>query len=461
MVRLDTNERERRAAQAHSSAEKMTNHDVVAVAVTWVDNSGITRVKAIPLAKLEHASRWGIGASPVFDGFLLDDSIMSGRYAGSPVGDLRLHPDLDRLTILAAQPGWAWAPADRFTQDGHAHPQCARTLAAEMTGRLRAAGLEASMAFEVEWAVGTAGGEDFEPACAGPAYGMTRLIELSDYSRDVLTALAAEDVTVDQFHPEYGAGQLEISVAAEDPVAAADTAVLVRETVRAVGLAHGLRTSFSPKVMVDGVGNGGHVHFSLRRDGASLMSGGEGPFGLADEAASFTAGVVARLPALLAVGCPTTASYLRLIPSHWAGAFACWGPENREAAVRLITGPGGSGAWAANVEVKCFDLAANPYLVVAGLLAAGLAGIETSAGLPDPVDVDPASLDDTTRSARNIAALPSSLREAADCFEADSALTAAFGTELAATIVDLRRAEAELMAGMPPEDVVTLTRWKH
>ncbi len=461
MVSLDPQERERRGALAHSAAETLTGHDVVGVAVTWVDNSGITRVKAVPLAKLESAARWGIGASPVFDAFLLDDSIMSGRYAGSPIGDLRLHPDVARLTVLAAQPGWAWAPADRYTQDGDIHPQCARSLAREMTQRLSAAGFETSMAFEVEWTLGATGTDEFEPACSGPAYGMTRLIELSDYSRDVLTALAAEGIAVDQFHPEYGAGQLEVSVAAEDPVAAADTTVLVRQTIRAVGLGHGLRTSFSPKVLPEGVGNGGHVHIGLRRDGGNLMSSGDGPFGLTGPAQSFIAGILGRLPALLAVGCPTTASYLRLIPSHWAGAFACWGRENREAAVRLVTGAVGSGSWAANVEVKCFDAAANPYLVVAGLLAAGLAGIESSAELPDPVDVDPAGLDAATRADRNIAALPSSQRAAADCFEADAALTAAFGGELAATIVDLRRAEAELTDGMSPEEIVALTRWKH
>ncbi|MBA2390605.1 MAG: glutamine synthetase [Geodermatophilaceae bacterium] len=461
MVSLDAQERERRRAQAHSAAERLTGQDVVGVAVTWVDNSGITRVKSVPPAKLENAATWGIGATPAFDAFLLDDSIMSGRYAGSPVGDLRLHPDLDRLTLLAAQPGWAWAPADRYTQDGEVHPQCARSLARAMTTRMQAAGFETSMAFEVEWTVGKGGTEEFEPACAGPAYGMTRLVELSGYSRDVLTALAAEGVDVDQFHPEYGAGQLEVSVAAQDPVSAADTAVLVRETIRAVGMKHGLRTSFSPKVLTEGVGNGAHVHVSLRRDGTTMMSGGPGPSGLHAHGASFTAGVLARVPALLAVGCPTAASYLRLIPSHWAGAYACWGLENREVAVRLVTGPVGSGAWSANVEVKCFDGAANPYLVVAGLLAAGLAGIEESAELPEPVDVDPASLDDAARAERTVERLPGSLGDAADRFEADPVLTAAFGTELAATIVDLRRAEVELTTGMSPEDVVALTRWKH
>ncbi len=98
------------------------------------------------------------------------------------------------------------------------------------------------------------------------------------------------------------------------------------------------------------------------------------------------------LPALLAIGAPSVASYLRLIPSHWAGVYACWGLENREAALRMVTGSDGSSAWAANLEIKCFDLTANPYLVLAAVLAAGAAGVEADARLPEPIDVDPAVL---------------------------------------------------------------------
>ena len=105
---------------------------------------------------------------------------------------------------------------------------------------------------------------------------------------------------------------------------------------------------------------------------------------------SFAGGVLAHLPALLALGAPSVASYLRLVPQHWAGAYACWGLENREAALRLVTGSAGSEPWAANLEVKCVDLHANPYLLLAGVLAAGA----DATPLPEPVDVDPASLGD-------------------------------------------------------------------
>src|SRR5689334_25221628 len=110
--------------------------------------------------------------SPVFDVFVVDDSITTSRHVGGPVGDLRLYPDLDQLTVLAAQPGWAWAPADRWTQAGERYPGCQRWFAHRMAERAVAAGLEFRMAFEVEWFVGA---PDGTPGVDGPAYGMTRV----------------------------------------------------------------------------------------------------------------------------------------------------------------------------------------------------------------------------------------------------------------------------------------------
>jgi glutamine synthetase len=456
---VDQDERERQAGAARVARKDLAEQGVVGVATTWVDNSGVTRVKAVPLARLETAARWGIGASPVFDAFLPDDDIVAGRVAGGPVGDLRLHPDLDRLTVLAEQPGWAWAPATRYQQDGTAHPQDQRSRAAAAVEALANAGYTARMAFEIEWALSTTAPE-FTPAAHGPAYGYTRMIERSDYVRDLLVALDAQGVWVDQVHPEYGAGQYEISVAAEDPVAAADTLVLVRETIRALSVRHGLHASFSPKVLAEGVGNGGHVHLSLWRDTTNLFAGGPGQYGMTAEAEAFTAGVLTRLPALLAVGAPAPASYLRLIPSHWAGAFQAWGLENRETALRLVTGSPGNPR-AANLEVKAFDLSANPYLVVATLLAAGLSGIASHTPLPPPVNVDPATLSADELNAQGVLALPHTLQGATDAFEGDDVLAAALGADLTATIVDLRRAEIARSADATPEQIVAVARWKY
>jgi glutamine synthetase len=468
MVRgLDDGEREQRRQAAASLMAAPPADDLTAVALTWVDTSGITRTKAVPFNRLDDAAQWGVGMSPVFDAFLVDDSIVTGRFAGGPIGDLRLHPVLSRLVPLAAMPGWAWAPAERFTQEGAAHPIDARWLLSQEVERLEDMGLGVLTAFEVEWAVSEKDGSAFVPACTGPAYGMTRIAELSDYLRDVLRALEASSVSVVQIHPEYAAGQFELSVAHEDPVGSADTLVLVKETIRAVSFRYGLSASFSPKVLADSVGNGAHVHLSLWQQGSSqprvnAMAGGEGPCGMRRQGEAFTAGVLEHLPALLAVGAPSVASYMRLIPSHWAGAFACWGLENREAALRFVQGPAGRRDQAANLEVKCFDGAANPYLALAALLAAGRAGVDAGAVLPDPVnDVDPALLDAHEREARGIRALPSALEESVAAFETDAVLREAFGEALIDTVAVVRRGEIALFADSTPEEIAAAVRRRH
>ncbi len=462
---LDQSERDARAAAASTLVWPLTERGVVGVAATFVDNSGVARVKAVPIARLPHLAAWGVGSSVSFDRFRFDDWIAGAGEGREAVGDLRVMPDVYRVVPLGVQPGWAWAPADRYAQDGSPHPQCSRLLLRSLVGTLAAQGITMRAAIELEWVVSDDPGDDFHPAVRGPAYGMARLVDGSDYCRDVLAGLADSGVVVEQFHPEYAPGQLELSVAPEDPVSAADTSVLVRTVVAGVGARHGFRTSFSPKVAVPGVGNGGHVHLSLWRDAGSapgnLMAGGPSArFGLTAEGEAFTAGVLEHLPALMAVGAPGVPSYLRQLPSHWAGAYACWGLENREAAVRMVTGSPGATATAANVEVKCFDLHANPYLVFAGLIAAGLSGLASSATLPDPVDVDPAVLPESELAARGIARLPQSLREATDAFAADDVVTSAFGEGLAASIVAIRESELELFDGVSDEDVAAATRWQ-
>jgi len=372
------------------------------------------------------------------------------------VGDLRLFLDLERLVVFAAQPGWAWAPVDRRTQDGAPHPGCQRTFARRMVERAAQRGLVMRMGFEAEWVLDRGTGEEFVPAVLGPAYGMDRLIEVSDYCRDLLAALAAQSVEVGQLHPEYAPAQFELSVGRAAPVAAADLILLVRHTIRAVTQRAGMRCSFAPAMTAGGVGSGCHLHTSLWRDGRTLMADGSGPYGLCEEAEAFTAGVLDGLPALLAIGAPSVASYLRLIPQRWSAPYGCWGRENREAGVRLA-----ASGQETNVEVKCIDASANPYLLVGAVLALGLAGIECGLRLPDEVTVDPATLSEDQLHAAGIDRLPRTLHEALARFGSCNVLAEALGPSLFGTIIAVREAELERFATASEEEIVTATRFRY
>jgi glutamine synthetase len=432
-------------------AIKLADQGVVGVAGSYVDNSGIARVKTVPVARLEHAAGHGIGMSPVFDVFMFDDGITTSPSSTGPVGDLRLFLDLERLVVLAAQPGWAWAPVDRRTQEGDPHWGCQRTFARRMVERAAERGLTARMGFESEWVLDHGAGNEFVPATSGPAYGMDRLIEVSDYCRELLAALGAQGVEVEQLHPEYAPAQFELAVAPDEPVAAADLLLLVRHTIRAVTGLAGLRCTFAPAVAVGGVGSGCHLHTSLWREDRTLMAGGTGPYGLTDEAESFMAGLLDGLPALLAIGASSVASYLRLIPQRWSAPWRCWGRENREAGVRLA-----AAGEQANVEVKCIDAAANPYLLVGAVLALGLAGMENGLRLPEEVTVDPATLP-----AGEVERLPNALAEALEHFRSSHVLQEALGPELHGTIAAVREAELEHFAGAAEKDVVAETRLRY
>jgi glutamine synthetase len=451
----------RRADKARALAGSLSVQGVRAVALSQVDNAGVTRVKTIPLSLLERAVRYGIGMSPVFEVFLVDDSITSSEEVGGPVGDLRLMPDPWAVRVLAAQPGWAWAPVDKQTQEGEVYPGCQRTFAKRQAARAADAGIELRMAFELEWFQAGAETEVERPVHTGPAYGLPVLATISAYAMDLIEALQEEGVGVDQFHPEYAMGQLEVSVPPSDPVGAADTTILVRQTIRAVAATHGMRASFSPVVIPGHVGNGGHVHFSVWRDGTNLFAGGNGPHGMTGTGEAFVAGVLAELPALVAVGSPSVPSYLRLIPSHWAGAFACWGRENREAAIRFVTGMVGARETAANTEVKCFDQSANPYLVAGAIIAAGLAGVERNLRLPEEVTIDPGSLPEEELGRRGIQRLPQTLEDALAHLEKSDILRDAMGPMLFGPFTAVRRAEAEAFAGQEPEDIAAAHRWRY
>ena len=438
-------------------AAALADRGIAAVALTYVDNAGITRTKTVPVGRLADAVTAGVGISPVFDVFLIDDSITTSAHIGGPVGDLRLYPDLDALCRLSGQPGWAWAPADRYTQDGRPYVACQRLFAAAMADRAAERGLDLKMAFEVEWFVGRDEGDGTTPACAGPAYGMSRVVELSDYIRELLVVLDDQGVPVEQFHPEYAAGQLELSVATADPVGAADRLILVKETIRAVAQTHGLRVSFAPVVVAGQVGNGGHLHWSVWSDGRNLFAGGDRRHRLTGQGESILAGMLDALPALCAVGAPSVASYLRLVPQRWAGPWQCWGLENREAALRLVTGTAGTEASAANAELKCFDASANPYLVAGAVTAIATATADEGRQLPEEVGVDPATLPPGEQPPL----LPRNVGEAIDHLEKDERLRAAMGDALFEAFVAVRRAEAELFAGWTDDEIAGATRWRY
>ncbi|WP_298344207.1 glutamine synthetase family protein [Ferrimicrobium sp.] len=436
----------------HAAETRLSKHQIDAIAATYIDNAGIARVKAIPVERLDAALRSGIGMSPVFDAFLFNDHITESRYSGGPMGDLRLFLDLDSLTPIPSMPGWALGVVDRFDQYLRPHPNCSRGFLRRQLAQLADNSVAIKMGFEIEWVVSRGDDASFVPATDGSAYGLTRIVDLAEYARVLLVNLRNAELIVEQLHPEYAPGQFEISLPAMAPLAAVDRVVLAKTIIRSTGRAFGLATSFAPVVEVNGVGNGGHVHLSATRNNVPIFGGGDGPGGLTAVGADVIATLLDWLPGLLAVGAPSPASYLRLVPSHWAGAFQCWGIENREAALRLVAQSSLVASSNANLEVKCFDQSANPYLVAGALLAGVHNALDGGPPLPDPVACDPARLPDAPR-------LPQSLEESIAKLWTIAPLLDAMGPELAEAFIAVRKAELVHFASASADTIVAETRW--
>src|SRR5215218_616044 len=191
---------------------------------------------------------------------------------------------------------------------------------------------------------------------------------------------------------------------------------------------------------------GGGPARARRVAGAEAVAGGRRqrlPHPLLAEGRGLLAGVLAHLPALCGLTAPSFNSYHRIVPQYWAGAFTCWGHDNREAPLRLPSLFWGMEEASTNVELKAPDATSNPYLAVGGLIAAGLDGLGRGLEPPEPVEVDPATLSDDDRARLGIAPLPSTQEEALDALAADAVLTGALGPVLAESYLAVRRSEWE------------------
>jgi glutamine synthetase len=190
-----------------------------------------------------------------------------------------------------------------------------------------------------------------------------------------------------------------------------------------------LVASLAPKPWPDGAGNGCHIHCSLWDGERNRFFDPSAADRLSIEGRAFLAGLLEHLPGLCGLTAPSFNSYRRIVPQYWAGAFTCWGHDNREAPLRLPSVFHGMEEASTNIEFKATDASCNPYVAVGGLIAAGLDGLERGLEPPAPVEIDPATISQHERGRAGIRRLPGNQREALDALAADALLTDALGLD--------------------------------
>lgn len=375
------------------------NPQVTEIDLLACDMNGILRGKRIPADALAKAFSDGmkfprsILCMDIWGKDVLDNGLVweSGDADGIclPVGPGLLPmpwSDRPRMQMLTSMVEIGGAP---FGGDP-------RQVLARVAARFKARGLTPVVATELEFylmAGDSAGAGAPRPPTAPKSgydidsphvYSMEELDEFNDVLSEIREACDVQGVPTDTIIVEFGPGQFEVNLNhVADPLLAADHAVLLRRTVRAVARKHGLHATFMAKPYGDVAGSGFHLHASLLdKAGRNVFDDGTDEGG--DLLRQAVAGMIALMPDSMLIFAPNLNSYRRFQPGSHAPVTPNWGYENRTAALRIPTGPNK----ARRFEHRLAGADANPYLVIAAVLAGALQGIENALVPPPAVSGD-------------------------------------------------------------------------
>ncbi len=424
-------------AQLLSSLDQ--NH-IRFIRLLWCDNSNIIRGKAVHRHRLPHYLTHGVGIAQAQQALpVMMDAPIAATGLG-PVGEVRLVPDWTTMTPLPYAVGHGRVMTDMI-QAGEPWCFCPRSFLKRMIASAATENLEIQAAFENEFYLLKPSATEIIPA-DDTVFAASLSMDLQQPVIDAIAeALISQGIVVEQYYPESGPGQQEISILYQPALTAADQQIVFRETVKAVAHQHDLKASFLPKIFPNQAGNGTHIHFSLWQGGQNIIPTAQGQ--LSPVARQFVAGILDHLPGLMALTTPSPNSYRRLQPQSWSGAFRCWGYDNREAAIRVPTNP--TLPSPTHIELKTVDASANPYLALGCIIAAGLDGVRRRLSLPEAVAVDPATLTDTERNVKQIDRLPQSLGDSIQHLQHNQTLLSALGSDLGTAYLAIRQAEYQAM----------------
>ncbi|KAG9456803.1 hypothetical protein H6P81_001311 [Aristolochia fimbriata] len=433
----------------HNYASKSSNlsqKDIMFVRVLWVDTSGQHRCRAVPANRFyEVTVNSGLGLTFASMGMTSFSDGPADRTNLTGVGEIRLIPDLSTILKLPWKQQEEMVLADMHLYPGEFWEYCPREALRRVLKILKDEfNLEVNAGFENEFYLlknllreGKSEWVPFDltPYCSASAFDAAFPI-----LQEIYTSLQSMGVTLEQVHAESGKGQYEIALAHTVCARAADNLIFAREAVKAVARKHDLLATFVPKVFLDDIGSGSHVHLSLWEDGKNVFmasSGSETQYGMSKVGEEFMAGVLHHLPAILAFTAPLPNSYDRIQPNTWSGAYRCWGVENKEAPLRTACPPGVSSGLVSNFELKSFDGCANPHLGLAAIMASGLDGLRKKLKLPKPIDTNPALYEG------ELERLPRELRESVEALQNDQVLKDLIGEKLLTAVIGVREAEID------------------
>jgi glutamine synthetase len=255
--------------------------------------------------------------------------------------------------------------------------------------------------------------------------------------RDMCMTLEQMGFEIEASHHEVAEGQHEIDFKYGEALSTADNIITFKLVIKTIAHKHGLHATFMPKPIYGMCGSGMHINMSLCKDGKNVFYNETDPLGLSETAYSFIAGILAHAKGMSAITNPLVNSYKRLVPGYEAPIYIAWSAKNRSPLIR-IPATRGEGT---RIELRNPDPSANPYLVLALALAAGLEGVKNKAKPPKPVDSNIYEMTCEERTLTEIDTLPRNLREALKEFKKDPLMTSTLGTHITEKYITAKELE--------------------
>lgn len=427
------------AVDLQAAREFLDRHNVHTVECMFADTWGIPRGKRLStrhfcsvaagtgFAMANVAFTWDMHGV-IFPTAFVDDE------AGYP--DMHVVPDVSTLRGAAWKEGTAFCICDTIDPlTGEPIPMDGRAILRRAVERLRGLGYEPVAATEIEFHLCR---PDWEPVYTGAhCYSMQKGAEVEPVVSEIKRILEECGILVESWNVEYGPAQVEVNLGHGSPIEVVDATLVLKYVVKQVAAAHGLRATFMPKPYITEAGNGLHIHQSLLdADGRNAFADPDDDPPLRSKLMRrYLSGLLAHQVELQAINCPTMNAYKRVEDYSFAPTQVSWGLDHRLVAVRSVVDSGS----ATRLECRWASADANPYLVLAGCLAAGTDGLEHDLELPPIVTGDPHVDASLTR-------LPTDLAGALPALEQSRFAREVYGDMFVDVYLVMLRHELELFA---------------
>ncbi|MED0936466.1 type I glutamate--ammonia ligase [Bacillus mobilis] len=407
------------------------------IRLQFTDLLGVIKNVEIPVRQLTKA----LDNKMMFDGSSIEGFVRIEE------SDMYLYPDLDTWVIFpwTAEKGKvARLICDIYNADGTPFDGDPRNNLKRVLKEMEALGFsDFNLGPEPEFflfKVDEKGNPTLELNDNGGYFDLAPMDLGENCRRDIVLELEEMGFEIEASHHEVAPGQHEIDFKYANAIRSCDDIQTFKLVVKTIARKHGLHATFMPKPLYGVNGSGMHCNLSLFKNGENVFFDQNGDLQLSDDARHFIAGILKHAPAFTAVANPTVNSYKRLVPGYEAPCYVAWSAQNRSPLVRIPA----SRAISTRVEVRSVDPAANPYLVMATLLAAGLDGIKNKLTPPAAVDRNIYVMTKEEREEAGIVDLPATLAQALVTLQSNEVVCGALGEHLLEHFIEAKEIEWDI-----------------